>query len=399
MKIMKTISSLLIYAAITVPAALCHAQLVTLWDANTGNNCSSNDALSGSAAATDAGLGSPGSNDWLEVLAFQASTPMSNDPLKYTGPALYGGFRSLAWDDAVVSNTTTISLIVRSSPEELRSQNTATSQNKTFQAVVFLLSPQPIPLDGSATLQIGTRVVNTVDQSFHYVIRSGGIIYVSQASFTGNPTAPTPPDFHDFHTLVAGPGVNWQPWDFGANGGDNFTVNFASTVTLPTDATADALGYYFTGGRSDALGIQVNVSFIGYSFPEANGYDTWATTWNLSGPSALRTADPDGDGLANLMEYALSTDPTQWATTANWPVLNLETGQQTSLLFYRDPTLGTEGIVYLVEGSDDLDNWSTLYDSSVHVQPNTDGDRMKITDSVNLVAGLKRFLRLKVLSP
>jgi hypothetical protein len=39
-------------------------------------------------------------------------------------------------------------------------------------------------------------------------------------------------------------------------------------------------------------------------------YDTWIAEYALSGPNAGMTADPDGDGWNNLLEYALGGNPT-----------------------------------------------------------------------------------------
>lgn len=40
-------------------------------------------------------------------------------------------------------------------------------------------------------------------------------------------------------------------------------------------------------------------------------FDTWLTTYpTLTGNNTLPTADPDGDGVTNLMEYATAMNPT-----------------------------------------------------------------------------------------
>lgn len=68
------------------------------------------------------------------------------------------------------------------------------------------------------------------------------------------------------------------------------------------------------------------------------------------------TADPDRDGLTNLMEYALDTDP----LTASVPFspLTMVTGTGVTLTFKRLPA--NIDLRYVVEESDNLQSWETL---------------------------------------
>ena len=47
--------------------------------------------------------------------------------------------------------------------------------------------------------------------------------------------------------------------------------------------------------------------------PVGNAYDPWAAAAGLAGPNALPSADPDGDGVQNLLEFVLASSPTAGA--------------------------------------------------------------------------------------
>ena len=78
-----------------------------------------------------------------------------------------------------------------------------------------------------------------------------------------------------------------------------------------------------------------------------------------SGPDAANDADPDRDGLLNLLEYALFLGP-DVPETIDLPFITVETdlltGDDHLTLIYTRAT-GAEDLVYTVEISDDLVNW------------------------------------------
>jgi hypothetical protein len=90
----------------------------------------------------------------------------------------------------------------------------------------------------------------------------------------------------------------------------------------------------------------------------AAGYESWAMT-NLSGISAAfaaPTADPDGDGQSNRIEYALDTDP---LIPDGSPFTILRTGDGSLWLNY-PRRLGISGLRYTVWKSDDLVTWAPV---------------------------------------
>ncbi|MGJ8677577.1 MAG: chondroitinase-B domain-containing protein [Akkermansiaceae bacterium] len=103
-------------------------------------------------------------------------------------------------------------------------------------------------------------------------------------------------------------------------------------------------------------------------------------------------SDIDGDGLAELLEFALGGDPTTVDAEIIKPVINKE-GENLQFEFPRNSSLSS--IRYIVEASDDLVIWpETLYDSEVDTLPNSaDGMLMVLIQDA---AKTRRFVRLRV---
>jgi len=115
--------------------------------------------------------------------------------------------------------------------------------------------------------------------------------------------------------------------------------------------------------------------------------------------AAGSSADPDGDGTPNLVEYALGTLP---LSADSRPALSVtlkeaDTVRYVEITFLRiaDPT-----IVYRVEATSNLtnDDWTTVWESSGSA--NTAGPvTVQDTQALAPNASLHRFLRLKVITP
>ena len=110
-----------------------------------------------------------------------------------------------------------------------------------------------------------------------------------------------------------------------------------------------------------------------------------------TGPAA-DDADPDADGVVNLLEYALGGDPLV-ANPAILPVAS-SSADHLALTFTRmaDPEL-----TYRVQAVADLDAaWSDIWSSTG--EENTEGP-VTVTDPVPLSTTPRRFLRLEVTAP
>jgi hypothetical protein len=104
-------------------------------------------------------------------------------------------------------------------------------------------------------------------------------------------------------------------------------------------------------------------------------------------------ADPDGDGLSNLMEYALDIDP---HTSGVMPASIVLNGANLEYTYIRSTGARENGVTYQIEWSDTLaaDSWST---EAVNQQiTSTQGALEIVKASMPAGTGNKRFMRLRV---
>ena len=128
---------------------------------------------------------------------------------------------------------------------------------------------------------------------------------------------------------------------------------------------------------------------------EPPAYTTWADTTfaHLAGgashPDAALTADPDADGLSNLLEYALNLDPLV-TDTSGLPVSAFSAqSSHLTLTFQR----ARAELTYEVLASTTLapDSWTVIA-----TDPGTVGNEVTVEDSEAVSENPKRFLRLRV---
>ncbi len=142
----------------------------------------------------------------------------------------------------------------------------------------------------------------------------------------------------------------------GTGGSYSLTVRPASplvTVSLPQDAATDVAG----GGN-----FASDPAYISYRSP----YQQWAFDWGIDGSDLAQTADGDGDGISNLLEFAFNLNPAKVdAATydpavvpgAGLPQMVVADGPVLSLQYLRRND--TPGLVYQAQFGNSVASFAT----------------------------------------
>ena len=134
-------------------------------------------------------------------------------------------------------------------------------------------------------------------------------------------------------------------------------------------------------------------------------FNEWKSVYFGDTSSAVDLAVPYGDGVANLLKYALSMDPTK-ASVTGLPVAQNAGGHLTLGFSRKSPS----DVTYTVLASDGLGAWipiaqlaagaDTWTGTGAVAEPVTGGIRsVTVTDPEATAAHAKRFLHLQVMLP
>jgi hypothetical protein len=107
--------------------------------------------------------------------------------------------------------------------------------------------------------------------------------------------------------------------------------------------------------------------------------------------SASDSADPDGDGLKNLLEYALNLPPN---AASRVPAAVQAAGGNLEYTYTRGTAAYNGGTTFQVEWSDDLTTWFTT--GVVESLISDDGTHQQVKATLPAGSGDRRFVRLRV---
>ncbi len=140
----------------------------------------------------------------------------------------------------------------------------------------------------------------------------------------------------------------------------------------------------------DGASHEVTRGFDFHVAPAPDPLAGWTDRVPWDGADSSPGADPDGDGMPNLAEYALGTDPLSATDRPSVLIMPLAGSEHLSVTFRRaaDPDL-----LYEVLASDDLVAWDPVWSSTGG--ENTAGP-VTVRDPEALSGQPKRFMRLQI---
>lgn len=133
-------------------------------------------------------------------------------------------------------------------------------------------------------------------------------------------------------------------------------------------------------------------------------FNAWQTVTfgSSSDPDAAANADPDGDGVSNLLEFMFNLNPLAGGTpvvtagggTSGLPLIRQESSGFLTIEYIRRKNSGTQ----TVQASTDLQSWSPATFSAVGdpVSVSPVYERVKVQVEPAVTAGESRFVRLAI---
>jgi hypothetical protein len=177
----------------------------------------------------------------------------------------------------------------------------------------------------------------------------------------------------------------------------------AETTKLP--ASASAVGSFSVAATGLAAGMTYSYrsyasnsegtiysnpgTFIAITLTQAWRQTHFGSTANTG--NAADAADPDRDGLPNLLEYALNLPPN---AASRVPAALQAAGGNLEYTYTRGTAAYNGGTTFQVEWSDDLSTWSTT--GVVESLISDDGTHQQVKATLPAGSAGRRFLRLRV---
>lgn len=231
--------------------------------------------------------------------------------------------------------------------------------------------------DGSTTIDFGTAAQGSSLSSLTFTLRSTGTIPLLNLSLTKDGT-----NSSDF-AISALPSVLE----------DNTSTTFTVTFTPGATGTRTAVIHL---ASSDADKSPFDIMLTGTGTPASGSIDEWRQFWfgTISNTgSAADTADPDRDGVANLMEFGLGLNPTLPAA----PVFQTQvSGNNLELTYTRSTAATLAGRIFQVTWTDTLNGLDWTETGSTQTILIDNGTTQTVKATIPKGASGRRFVRLEV---
>lgn len=169
-------------------------------------------------------------------------------------------------------------------------------------------------------------------------------------------------------------------------------VTFANANTEDTLVTLSMSGSHLLRLIADDTDARTfkEITFSGYTGPFAQWLDQ-NNVGNENNQAFEATADADGDGLLNLLEYAVGTNGVIQNANPQIATLAPVSSQQYLRLSIPKNPAATD-VTFIVEACSDLVNWSS---AGLIIETNT-ATQLVVRDNIAVTPGVQRFMRVRV---
>ncbi len=178
-------------------------------------------------------------------------------------------------------------------------------------------------------------------------------------------------------------------WAMGRNSSGQFGDGSTTSHTTPVQIAVSA-------AAASAGGSHTLILYAPGTLPA--DFAAWAEAAGLSGAGAAPDADPDADGLPNLLEYVFASSPAQASPASVRSSAEVQSvdGQSYLVFTHRRRKSAAASCVY--QTSTDLVSWSSITVVPIIIDPDVAGDGLAELVSVAIpFDGRSRlFLRLSV---
>jgi hypothetical protein len=285
----------------------------------------------------------------------------------------------------------------------------------------------------------GGFLLHFKDVCHGFVFRHNSILHVENDSFVGRyrtlacssyavglPTYAASSGVRIYNNILHGQDTNWGWIDpahaerFDHNLYHRWQANLArgdAAITIPGDPFAAAVRFdghlaegspaIGAGSTREAVAVDLrgeprdaSPDIGAFEAVPPSSYAAWAAGCMLSGLDALAGADPEADGLANLLEYALGTGPLAATAAARRPQAGFDASLGAFAFTHRRGK--TARLTWTYEFSPDLETWTPFEPTVAVIDSDVDGDGS--TELVRVLlpppAGTPRqFIRLALVAP
>ena len=195
---------------------------------------------------------------------------------------------------------------------------------------------------------------------------------------------------------------------------DGVEANSLAVRGTETIDAASVFSDFLTAGNGVRIGVSGATSLAGFysgSLDEVALLPSPLSSQDIAqiakaGPSPALpaslslSADPDNDGLSNLLEYGLGLNPLLATPVAvQQSVLRIESADYLAITYTEN--LASTDVTKRVEVSGNLVSWTSGPTATIEVSSTITGTRRTVTvrDTVPITAAQKRFIRLNISAP